>query len=77
MSLMGLARVLILLGITLLVVGIALYVMARFGISVGRLPGDIVLRRGNFTIAIPIVTSILLSILLTIGLNILFRLLNR
>jgi hypothetical protein len=33
---------------------------------VGRLPGDIVYRRGSFTFYFPIVTSILLSLLLTL-----------
>ena len=41
--------------------------------AVGRLPGDIVVRRGNFTLYFPIVTSILLSIALTL----LMWLLNR
>jgi len=34
--------------------------------SIGRLPGDIVYRRGNFTLYFPLVTSILLSVALTL-----------
>jgi len=41
--------------------------------SIGRLPGDIVYRRGNFTVYFPLVTSILLSIALTL----VFWLINR
>ncbi len=40
----------------------------------GRLPGDIVLQRGNFTLYVPLVTMLLLSIGLTVLLNVVFRL---
>jgi hypothetical protein len=65
------------LGIILFFVGGGLYLLSRFGIPLGNLPGDIVIRRGNFTLVIPIVTSIVISILLTVGLNLLIRFLNR
>jgi hypothetical protein len=39
----------------------------------GRLPGDLVFRRGNTTIYVPIVTSIILSIILSIVLTFIFR----
>ncbi len=48
----------------LVIAGIGLLMMA--GIPFGRLPGDIVIRRGNGTFYFPIVTSILLSIILTL-----------
>ena len=57
---MGKGLVLIGLGI----VGLGLLVMA--GVPFGRLPGDIVVRRGNFSFYFPLVTSIVLSILLTL-----------
>ena len=41
--------------------------------SLGRLPGDLVYRRGSFTLYFPLMTSILLSI----GLTLLFWLLGR
>lgn len=59
------------IGRTLLVVGAVLFVVGlllTFGARVpglGRLPGDIVVRKGNFTFYFPLVTSILLSLLLT------------
>ena len=47
--------------------GIAgLGVLMMLGVPFGRLPGDIVFRRGNFTLYFPLVTSIVLSILLTL-----------
>ena len=40
-----------------------------FGVPLGRLPGDIVIRRGNVSFYFPLVTSIVLSILLTLILS--------
>ncbi len=54
----------------LIITGIGLLVM--LGLPFGRLPGDVVVRRGSFTFYFPIVTSILLSLLLTLVLM-LFR----
>lgn len=51
----------------LIIAGIGLLMMA--GIPFGRLPGDIVFRRGNATFYFPLVTSILLSIILTLLLS--------
>jgi hypothetical protein len=48
----------------LLIAGAGLLVMA--GLPIGRLPGDIVIRRGNATFYFPIVTSLLVSIVLTL-----------
>jgi hypothetical protein len=58
-----LGRILIVAGGVLLVLGLVLTFGAR--LPVGRLPGDIVYRKGNFTFYFPLVTSILLSLLLT------------
>ena len=71
------ARVFILLGIVLVVIGGLIYLAARLGIPLGRLPGDIHVERGNFTCVFALGTSILLSIVLTILLNLLVRFLNK
>ena len=42
-------------------------------LGLGNLPGDIVVRKKNFTFYFPLGTSILLSIILTVLLNLLFR----
>lgn len=55
----------------LIIAGIGLLMIA--GVPIGRLPGDIVLRRGNATFYFPLVTSILLSIILTLLLSFLRR----
>jgi hypothetical protein len=74
---LSLARVLILLGIVLIVVGGLVYIVARTGLPLGRLPGDISIERDNVSCFFPLATSILLSIILTIALNIIVRLLNK
>ena len=39
----------------------------------GRLPGDIIIRKGNFTFYFPVVTCIVLSVLLTLIFSLFFR----
>ena len=55
-----LGRILILVGIVIAIVGVGLTA------GLGRLPGDIVVRRGNFSFFFPVMTSIILSIVLTL-----------
>ena len=56
-------RILIVAGIVLVVVGVLWPFLTRLGL--GRLPGDIVVERGNFRFYFPLVTSILISLVLT------------
>jgi hypothetical protein len=60
-------RTLLVLGAVLLVVGLLFTLGARVP-GLGRLPGDIVYRKGNFTFYLPLLTSLLLSLLLTAAL---------
>ena len=55
----------------LVIAGIGLLMMA--GIPFGRLPGDIVIRRGNASFYFPLATSIVVSLLLTLLLALLRR----
>jgi len=57
--------------VVLLVLGGLFLVLGRMGLD--RLPGDLVFRRGNFTVYFPIGLMILVSIVGTILLNLLFR----
>jgi hypothetical protein len=68
----GLGRLLILTGAMAIAVGLALLLLARIP-WLGRLPGDIVVQRERVTFYFPIVTSIVVSIVLTILLNLFFR----
>jgi hypothetical protein len=67
-----LGRLLIAVGGALVLVGLVLLVAGRIPF-LGRLPGDFTLRRGPVTVSVPIVTSLLLSLLLTIALNLWLR----
>ncbi len=67
-----LAKAIIALGIVLVVIGLLLLLAGRLP-YLGRLPGDIVYQRDNVTIYIPLATMLLLSIILTIALNLFFR----
>ena len=55
-------RVLIIVGLVIAGLG----VLVSVGLPLGRLPGDIVVRRGSFTFYVPIATSILISLVLTL-----------
>jgi hypothetical protein len=59
----GVGRALMIAGAVLFVAGLAITLAGRAGL--GRLPGDVVVQRGNATFYFPIVTSILLSLLLS------------
>jgi Protein of unknown function (DUF2905) len=63
-SLTHVGRTIIYLGIALIVVG-ALWLLAE-KLGFGRLPGDIVVRRKGFTLYLPIVSSIVLSVVVSL-----------
>jgi uncharacterized protein HemY len=56
-------KLLIVLGIILIAIGVAWLIGEKLGL--GRLPGDILIERGNFKLYIPIMTSIVISVVLT------------
>lgn len=68
-----LGRLLLVTGGLLVVVGLLLLLAPKVP-GLGRLPGDIYLQKGRLTIYIPVVTMLLVSLVLTILLNLLFRL---
>lgn len=72
----AIGKTLLVVGGFLAVVGLILVFAGRIPF-LGRLPGDIVVQRGSFSLYFPIVTFLILSIALTIVLNIILRLLNR
>ncbi|HWB18238.1 MAG TPA: DUF2905 domain-containing protein [Vicinamibacterales bacterium] len=55
-------RLLIAIGVVIVLVGL----LVQAGVPIGRLPGDIVIRRGASTFYFPIVTCILVSVVLSI-----------
>lgn len=58
-------KFLIVLGLVLVAVGLLVMLSGRIG-WLGRLPGDIVIKRDNFTFYFPLATSILISIILSL-----------
>jgi hypothetical protein len=65
------ARWLIILGIVLVVAGLLWPWLTKLGL--GRLPGDFVIERDNFRVYIPMATSILISVILSVILWLLNR----
>jgi hypothetical protein len=68
---MSVSRLLIIFGLALVALGLLWPVMDKIGL--GRLPGDIVIERDNFRLYIPLATSLLVSVVLSL----LLWLLNR
>ncbi len=60
-----LGKMLILLGIFIILIGIFLLIGERIP-WLGRLPGDIIVKKKNFTFYFPLATSIIISIILTL-----------
>lgn len=77
MDLMPLARGVAVFALVLLVLAGILFLAAKFNISLGKLPGDFVFKRGSFTCAVPLVSSLLISIVVTVLLNILLALFKK
>jgi hypothetical protein len=71
------AKVLVLLGGSLIVAGGVVYFLSRLNINFNRLPGNFYYSGENFSIYIPCAASIILSILLTVILNIIIRMMNK
>lgn len=68
----SLGKILLVAGGLIVAGGLLLLLIDRLGL--GRLPGDIVIRRENFVFYFPIVTTLLLSIALTLLVNLIRRL---
>lgn len=71
------ARYLMIGGIVLFLIGGGAYIASKFGIPLGRLPGDIRIEGENGSFYLPLTTSILVSVLLTILLNIISRFMQK
>ena len=68
----SLGKMLLLVGAIALILGTLLILAPKIP-YVGRLPGDILVRRGNFTLYLPLVTMVLASVALTVILNLVLR----
>lgn len=68
---MELGRALVVVGLVLAAVGGVVWLLG--GLGFGRLPGDLSWRRGNLRVYVPLASSIVLSIVVTIVLNLIAR----
>ncbi|MHC4715000.1 MAG: DUF2905 domain-containing protein [Planctomycetota bacterium] len=68
-----LGKTLVIFGAVIVVLGITLLLVGKVPF-IGRLPGDIVWKRGDFTLYLPITTSVILSAVLTALLYVITRL---
>ncbi len=61
---MTISRILIVAGVVLVIAGLAWPLLGRLGL--GRLPGDIMVERGNFRFYFPLASSLVVSVFLTL-----------
>jgi len=64
-------------GIILFLIGGGVYLAAKFGLPLGRLPGDIRIEGENGSFYFPVTTSILVSVVFTVVLNLISRFFNK
>jgi hypothetical protein len=70
----NIGKLLIIFGIVIFLVGVGMVVFSKFKIPfLGRLAGDFIIKRENFTFYFPLTTSIIISIILTIILSLFSR----
>jgi len=72
----GIGKILLIAGIAIVILGIILIFNQHIPF-LGKLPGDIVIKRDSFSLYFPIVTFILISIVLTVIINVILHLLGR
>ena len=77
MDLGSLGRWMVLLGLGVAGLGVLLWLLQRSGLPLGRLPGDLRFTSGNTTCIVPLASSILISLLLTLLLNLIVRWFSR
>lgn len=73
----SLSRTLMLFGIILFLIGGGMYLAAKFGVPLGRLPGDIRIEGENGSFYFPLTTSVLVSVVLTIVSNLISSFLKK
>ena len=72
---LNIGKWLVFMGLGIVVVGLLFWIGGRLGL--GRLPGDLHVEGAKFKIYFPIATSIIISILLTVVVNLIFWLLRK
>jgi hypothetical protein len=70
----NLGRLIIIIGVITIVIGGLVLLAGRFGLPLGRLPGDFRFQSGNVTCFFPLATMLILSVVLTLLVNLIARL---
>ena len=73
----SIGRYIILFGVVLIIIGGLVLLAGRLNLPLGRLPGDFHFGNDKASVYMPCATSILLSILLTVFLNVIVRFINK
>lgn len=73
----NIARIFVYVGLALAGLGLLIGVLARLGIPLFQLPGDIKIQGQAVTCFIPLATMIVLSVVLTVVVNLVLRALNK
>jgi hypothetical protein len=71
------AKILVLLGGVFILAGGVVYLLSKLNINFNRMPGNFVYNGDNVTVYIPCAAMILISILLTVILNVIIRMINK
>ena len=66
MQAVNFSKILIFTGLTFIAVGLVVFILHKFNIPLGRLPGDIAIKRDSFSFYFPVTTCIIISIVLTV-----------
>lgn len=75
MDTQGLGKILLVTAAMLAILGLVLLLAGRVGF-LGKLPGDILIKRENFTLYFPLTTFVVLSLILTVLINFVIRILK-
>lgn len=67
-------KALLIIGVVIVLIGGLLMIAGRFGLPLGRLPGDIAYRGKNVSVYFPLGTCLLISVVLTVILYLISRL---
>ncbi|WP_456401408.1 DUF2905 domain-containing protein [Persephonella sp.] len=62
----GLGKTLMIIGLVILIIGFLLTFFEKLPFGLGKLPGDIYIKKDNFTFYFPLATSILISVVLSL-----------
>lgn len=74
---MNIAKALIFVGMIIVLIGCFIFILSKMGVPLFKLPGDIKIGGGKYSVSIPIVTCILISIFLTVIINVILWLVRR